>query len=241
MSVKLTRHKKRLLFKSVLYRLGKLPIPAKTKLKIWLNLEWMCERMALETSFHVIDASDHPIKTSNRKFLMSCIRPEHSIIDLGCKTGYDSFMLANACRKVVGIDYETQSIDVAKRRYQRPNLTFIAAEGIAYLTDNTEQFDILILSHVLEHLDDPGEFLRQFKRFFKFVYIEVPDFDRSVMNHLRQRLGMELIYSDDDHITEFDRFDLTEMIEKNGLEIVKSEIYLGNMKFWCRVLPDAEV
>jgi len=241
MSVKLKRQKKRLLFKSILYRLIKLPLPAKTKLKMLLNMEWMCERLAWETSWQVFGADDHPLKTLNRKFLLDCMKPEYSIIDLGCKHGYDSYLLAGVCRKVIGIDYEIPSIESAKKNYRRDNLTYLAVEGIAYLSENSEQFDVLVLSHVLEHLDDPGDFLRQFKRFFKFVYIEVPDFDRSILNHFRQRLDMELIYSDDDHISEFDRFDLGKLIEASGLEIVKSEFYLGNMKFWCRVLPEGTV
>lgn len=234
MTLKLARSKRRLWYKSLLYRMKKLPLSAKTKLKMFLNLEYMFERLAWETSWSVFPAEEHPLRVLNRKFLMNCLLPEYSVLDLGCKAGYDAYLVAGKCHKVVGIDYDAREIEFAKKNYQRPNLEFHAVEGISYLTESPHQFDVLVLSHVLEHLDEPLDFLRKFRIFFRFVYIEVPDFDRTVLNHFRQRLGVELIYSDDDHISEFDRYDLQNVIEESGLEVIRTEYFLGNMKFWCR-------
>ncbi len=235
MTLILERKKRRLWYKSLLYRLKMLPLPAKIKLKMFLNLEWMFERMALEISWSVFPTEEHPMKVLNRRFISDCLLPEHSVLDLGCKQGHDAYLMATKCSRVVGIDYDTDAIAYAKEQYRRPNLDFLAIEGVNYLTRSPHKFDVLVLSHVLEHLDDPLGFLRQFRSFFKFVYIEVPDFDRSVLNHFRKSLRMELLYSDDDHISEFDRYNLMSVIEKSGLEVVRSEIMYGNMKFWCRV------
>ena len=235
MTIKMERKKKRIFLKSFLYRLIKLPIPVKTKLRLFLNLEWIFERLSLETSWAYFAAEQHPMKTLNRRFLLDCVDSSQSILDLGCKYGHDSFILSEKCKEVVGIDYDTNAIEKAKSTYHRQNLSYLSEEGIKYLTESSKVFDVLILSHVLEHLDDPVKFLQEFKQYFKYIYVEVPDFDRTTLNHFRKSLGMELIYSDDDHISEFDRYDLQKHFQEAGLEVLKSEYYLGNQKHWRAV------
>jgi hypothetical protein len=91
----------------------------------------------------------------------------------------------------------------------------------------------LILSHILEHLDNPKDFLLEFKDRFKYIYVEVPDFDRYHLNHYRKDLNMSLIYSDDDHVYEFDRFELNELLAESGLKVLESQYIFGVQRLWC--------
>ncbi|MCB9163525.1 MAG: hypothetical protein H6592_03675 [Flavobacteriales bacterium] len=87
---------------------------------------------------------------------------------------------------------------------------------------------------MLEHLDGPEEFLQRFKGFFQWIYIEVPDFDKTYLNHYRQLLGSTLIHTDDDHVSEFDREELNAMLQRVGIEVVDAEYRFGVQRLWCR-------
>jgi len=235
MGVKLERKKPRQLWLSLIYRFCNLPwASSKKKLKIFMNLEWAFDRLALEESFHVFDNQIHPVRKYSRNFLLPLIESNHRVLDLGCKEGIMSDYLATKAKEVIGIDFHEPSINTAKNTYERENLKFEAREALEYLNETNDKFDVIILSHILEHLDEPAKFLSDFKDYFKFFYIEVPDFDRFYMNHYRKDLKVELVYSDHDHINEFDRDELSDIINSVGLEIEKSEFRYGVQKFWCK-------
>lgn len=92
---------------------------------------------------------------------------------------------------------------------------------------------MLVLSHVLEHLDDPEAFLSRFSARFEFVYVEVPDFEASAHNLLREQFRLELSYADADHISEFGRSELEGVVRAAGLRIVDVERIHGVQRLWC--------
>lgn len=236
MGVKLSRQKPRQFWRSALYRLFVLPFAgANTKMRLFLNLEWIFHRLAHEQSFSLYSEDSHPVRSKTRDFLLPLIQENHTVLDLGCKEGVMSNYLAQKAQKVLGIDYDTVAISRAVEMYNLSNLEFKAAEALEYLQNTDEKFNVLILSHILEHLDHPKEFLKSFIHYFDYIYIEVPDFDRYYMNHYRKDLNMKLVYSDDDHISEFDRTELIEILGSLDLEIIKSEYRFGVQKYWCEV------
>ena len=95
-------------------------------------------------------------------------------------------------------------------------------------------FDVLILSHVLEHVDRPEEFLRSIRA--SRIYVEVPDFDSTILNAVRLRRSRSWIYTDEDHVAEFDRDELEEMFRSCGLAVLDCEFRWGFLRYWleCR-------
>lgn len=236
MGVKLDRKKPRVLWASLLYRLHKLmPLSSKGKFKLYLNMTWMFERLAHEMSFNNYQEEKHPLRTYPRKFLQTYLRNDFTVLDLGCHTGEITNMAAEVAKKVVGIDYNADAIKKAKVKYQRDNLSFLAGEAFDFLSKNDESFDVLLLSHILEHLDNPKDFLNTFKHFFQYLYIELPDFDKTYLNHYRKDLNLRLIYTDDDHVSEFDRYELASLLEECNIEILEAKYIFGIQQLWCRV------
>jgi len=133
------------------------------------------------------------------------------------------------------VDHDGEAIATAQRTHQLPNLSFHHVEALAYLNASEKQFDVLLLSHILEHLDDPEAFLGMFKGHFTYIYIELPDFDKTYLNLYRADLGSTLIYTDDDHISEFDRDELKAVLTKCGIDVLESEYRFGVQRLWCRV------
>lgn len=220
---------------SLLYRLLKLPISDKTKLWLFLDLEWIFDRLAHETSLKYYSHETHPARIHAKKFIFNFLAESHTVLDLGCKYGEISDFVAEKAKKVVGVDHDADVIKIAEKKFQRSNLSFVYADARDYLQSNNEKFDVLILSHILEHLDNPKEFLNEFKGWFEFIYIEVPDFDRYHLNHYRQELNLKLIYSDNDHVTEFDRYELKHLLDECNIKIVEANYIFGIQRLWCRV------
>lgn len=237
MGIKLPRQKPKSRFLQIFYNLNKiLPLSDKTKFKLFLNLEWVFDRFSHEYSFKNYTPDNHPVRLHTKKFLLSMLKPEHIVLDLGCNMGDMSIYMAEKAKYVVGIDYNEKAIGTAKEKYKRDNLEFHCLEAYEYLTKGEMKFDVLVLSHILEHLDDPDDFLEKFTPFFDFIYIELPDFDKTLLNHYRKDLGLPIVYTDADHINEFDRDDLAAIIEKRNIRIVFSEYRFGVQKLWCEVI-----
>jgi len=237
MGIKLTRKKKKILILSLAYLFKKiLPVSAKLKLKLFLNLEWIFDRLSHEESFNYYDPAVHPIRIKSKDFILSGILKNDIVLDLGCNFGDVSYFIADKAAEVVGIDYNNSAIQEAIKRYKKSNLTFLNAEALKYLSSNNKKFDVLILSHILEHLDEPKKFLSDFKTYFSKIYIELPDFERYYLNKYREDLNLSLIYSDTDHINEFDRDDMLNLLTECGLTIEKAEYRYGLQKLWCKVV-----
>lgn len=235
MGIKLNRKKSKLFILSFCYRIHKLiPLSNKKKFRLYLNLEWIFDRLAHEMSFKVYSPEMHPVRTKSKDFILQKISSESVVLDLGCNLGDIAFIIAEKAKEVVGIDYNSTAIAEANRVYKRENLAFIYGEALEYLERREKKFDTLILSHILEHLDNPGEFLFKFKDYFEWIYIELPDFDKYYLNQYRVDQKLELVYSDSDHVTEFDRYELMELLEKCQIEIVRSEYIYGLQKLWCK-------
>lgn len=236
MAVFFPRKKDRYLLLTLIYRLSKIKlINDRAKFKFFLNLEWIFNRLSLEYSFKYYSVEDHPLRLNTLIFLKKFIKPNHSVLDLGCGRGELTSLLSKLCKKVLAIETVKDDIIIAMKKHQYENIDYINMDALDYLRSNNLHFDILILSHFLEHLDSAEGFLLKYKQFFDYIYIELPDFDESYSNHYRRDLKMPLIYKDTDHIFEFDRNDIIQLFELCNLKIIESEFRFGNQKYWCKV------
>ncbi len=236
MGLKVPRSKKRIPLLSMLYRLDQwLPFSSKRKLGWYLDLEWIFDRLAMEHSFRHYSKETHPHRRFANNFLLAHVSPDMAVLDLGCKYGDTAVVLAERAGRVVGVDHDGGAIAEARRRHQRPNLEFQHEDALEYLTKQHTRFDLLVLSHILEHIDEPAKFLSRFKDHFQFIYIELPDFDKSYLNHYRLDLGKKLIYTDDDHVSEFDREELQALLSSLGIKVINAEYRFGLQRLWCQV------
>lgn len=235
MGLKLQRKKKKNILLSLVYRASRLlPFSKPRKLKLFLNLEWIFERLSHETSFEIYSNEKHPLRSFSLEFLIQFIEPNYSVIDLGCKYGEISYYISYKAKKVIGIDFDKVAIEKAQSIHQNNNLSFKVGDALVFLNNSKEKFDVVILSHILEHIDKPEELLMHLKEYVSYLYVEVPDFDKSYHNHYRKDLGCDLIYTDPDHISEFDRKDLIELFNRCNMQIKSSEYRFGVQRYWLK-------
>ena len=223
MTVKLDRDKPRNWLLSIAYKLVRyFPVSKERKLDFLLDVEWIATRLAYETQ------SGLGLDTAGRNdFLLDAIKPTDRVLDLGCSTGGITGSIT--ARQVVGIDHDADRIKQASKAH--PHCLFVCADAADYLA-TSETFDVLVLSHILEHIDGPQAFLAQFAGKFGRIYVEVPDFDTAPLNRVRLVRKRSLIFSDNDHVSEFDRRDIEYIFSSCGLEVIDREYINGVMRYW---------
>jgi 16S rRNA G966 N2-methylase RsmD len=235
MRVKFKRNKRRNWLLTIIYRFSKLIILSpKNRLKLFVNLEWIFNRLSHEESFKFYEEHNHPLRTNTYSYLLNQILTTDRVVDIGCKYGEIAFNVSSKAKEVIGVDYDSLAINIANSRFEKSNLTFICDDAYNYLENENEKYDVLLLSHLIEHLENPKEFIDKYRLFFNRIYIEVPDFDNTYLNHYRKDVQTDLIYSDPDHIYEFDRIELLALIASCGLEVLSAEYRFGVQKIWCK-------
>lgn len=78
-------------------------------------------------------------------------------VDLGCGTGYGSFMLSWAARQVVGIEREMEAVMFARQHFTAANLEFRQGD----ITNALPQAEVYTAFEVLEHIESPELVTRQ--------------------------------------------------------------------------------
>jgi SAM-dependent methyltransferase len=103
------------------------------------------------------------------------IKPR-SLLELGCGTG----AVIMECErrglavKLTAVDYSGAAIEYLKSRAPTINCLTADITDAGFILE--DRFEVIVLSHVLEHLEEPLQFLRAIRERFRFQYliVEVP-------------------------------------------------------------------
>lgn len=101
-----------------------------------------------------------------------------TVIDIGCSIGVGSNVISHQARHVWGVDINTESIKFANDTFARPNLSFEVYDVENPGPREHAKFDLVVMSEVIEHVEDPDKALQTMKTFFhdKSVgYITTPN------------------------------------------------------------------
>jgi 2-polyprenyl-3-methyl-5-hydroxy-6-metoxy-1,4-benzoquinol methylase len=74
-------------------------------------------------------------------------------LDLGCGVGLITKELSKVFRKVVAIDGSVKKIKIAKKFIKKPNVIFYNQMFNSF--NPKEKFDTIVMSNILEHVDNP--------------------------------------------------------------------------------------
>jgi 2-polyprenyl-3-methyl-5-hydroxy-6-metoxy-1,4-benzoquinol methylase len=81
---------------------------------------------------------------------------QQKVLDIGCGTGYGTFMLSWAARWVTGMDLDEPSVRFARRHFQADNLLYLQSGD-----PSVYEADVYVALEVLEHLDDPAQLIAE--------------------------------------------------------------------------------
>jgi ubiquinone/menaquinone biosynthesis C-methylase UbiE len=87
----------------------------------------------------------------------------YDLLNVGGSAGIIDNYLANHFRTVVGIDIDEPAIRHAAGNFRKQNLSFQVADAL-HLPFADNSFDVVICSHVYEHVPDPVQMFREIHR-----------------------------------------------------------------------------
>ena len=224
----MTRQKPRSLSVSIAYRLveiGKRVLGKERLLRFCLNNARLFWRFAFEISDELYGAKFHNnAKALNEEILKKWIPEGGSVIDVGCSVGRWCYVSSKYAKTVVGIDYDEIFIAEARENSAAENIEFILGDVTKDLQGR--KFDLALLTHVIEHIDDADKMLVELKNVADTLIVEVPDFEHDPLNWIRLEQNCPF-FSDGDHVREYTRDILIKQLGQNGWEVLETHKHGG--------------
>lgn len=153
--------------------------------------------------------------------------PEGStVLDIGCGNGALAFDVAEKASKIIAIELNGYNLKVARNKYSKKNIEYIKGDATKYDFDG--EFDAVILSNVLEHLDGRVEFLKKIKNLADKFLIRVPMIDRDWLAMYKKEKGFEYRL-DQEHKIEYTLDSFKKEIELAGLKLEDYSIQFGEI------------
>lgn len=142
-------------------------------------------------SFFVSHSGTHPKHSiiNYHQFFLDNISSTDTVIDLGCGAGEVAFDVSKKANSVVGVDLNQASINKARTNYTKNNLKFIVQDITTM--DKSHQFDVAILSNVLEHIKNRTNFLLSTQAHANKILIRVPLITRDWLSVYKKEHNFE--------------------------------------------------
>lgn len=160
------------------------------------------------------------------KFFVNNVKPNDTILDIGCGNGALTYDLAGKAKKVIGIDLSKENIKIAKEKFSASNINYIVGNVVKELPD--KKFDVVILSNALEHIENRTEFLNRIKTLMHKILIRVPMINRDWITLYKKELGVEW-RSDETHYIEYTLESFKDELNQAGLFIQNYNIQFGEI------------
>ncbi len=109
------------------------------------------------------------------------------VLDLGCGTGEFLAELKKRGCEVWGVDFDKNSVKIAKEHFGLSNVFALSFEDFFQLP-NLPRFDIITFFEVIEHIDNPLEFVENVSKLLKpegVIALSTPSRERMLVNMLK--------------------------------------------------------
>lgn len=165
----------------------------------------------------------HLVKIEEPWYLRE-IKEDDVVLDLGCGNGQHSLKTASKAKKVIGVDYNSLQLEIAKKQAKDKkikNASFLKYNLEKKLPFDNYSFDKILCLDVLEHLNKRKQFLLEIKRVLKskgIAFIAVPNKNTS-WKKLQKKVGLNF-YSDPDHKIEYSLSEIKKLLALSGFEML---------------------
>lgn len=141
-----------------------------------------------------------------------------SILEVGAASGYN-LSLYSEKKEVKGIEPSLRNCQSALKYYNVDMYNGMFDEYIQ--SENVKKYDLIFLSHTLEHLVNPSDFIAKCKQLCnKYIFIEVPSMD---YKFIEEPLGMFC----EEHVNYFTLESLSNLMYSHGFEMVDVNYIFG--------------
>lgn len=197
------------------------------------SLDWVINERAMAYGSGV-----HPKHQLMRyhDFFVNRIAAGSRVLDIGC--GYGAVARSIAARvlgsTVVGVDMDRGRLALARSGENPSNLSFVEADARRDLP--LGPWNAVVLSNIIEHIEDRVGFLRDIVRQTtpQKLLIRVPLFERDWKMPLRKELGIGY-FSDAEHFIEHTLDEFRNELAAAGLQQVETITLWGEIWTECHV------
>lgn len=149
-------------------------------------------------------------------------------LDIGCGDGELCKMIAQKKIRVTGIDHSLNAIKKAKKGESNHYSEFI--HGDFNKIKIKKKFRTIILSNVIEHVDDRVNFIKRVNKDYspKYFLIRVPSFERDWRVPLKKELNVDYRL-DSTHFIEYTEEILVDELKKSNLKILQLKKVWGEI------------
>lgn len=158
------------------------------------------------------------------KWFEQRVQKNWDLLDVGCGVGALSQDLIGSCKSIKAIDIDEKNIKKAPKNIQ--GIDFLVGDATKYNFGKT--FDAIVMSNVLEHIEDRVKCLKDLKKLTKRFLIRVPMIDREWIVLYKKERGLEYLL-DPTHFTEYTMEQFVDETKEAGLEIVESSVRFGEI------------
>lgn len=162
---------------------------------------------------------------------MNLYSKETRVLEIGCASGYFLFSVKEHVKSTTGVELTTDFVRYARGR------GLDVRESLNEVPDNS--CDLIFMFHVLEHIEDPIQFLKDLKKKLSHsgkLIIEVPNVDDVLVSTYKIKSHLDF-YWEIAHKYYFSKDTLKQVMDRAGY---KSEIHplqrydLSNHMYWMQ-------
>jgi Zn-finger nucleic acid-binding protein len=151
-------------------------------------------------------------------FIKESIGKTASIFEVGCASGFNLNIYAEDGINVFGIEPSENNIRSCKEKYGISLFQGMFSEYIES-NGNRQQYELIFLSHVLEHIVDPYKFIFELSEInSRYIFVEVPSLDYKFCDEPFEMFAEE-------HVNYFTYDSLRKLMGTIGYHIVDAKIY----------------
>jgi len=150
--------------------------------KIKIFIQALFKPMPLDNNFSNYDEywqnrGFHAPSLHRAELISKYIEPKSKILDIGCGDGtiIDYLSKHNEPQEIVGVDISKRAVDYVKSKGYDAYVMDVLSDDFSKFLEN-KTYDYIIITEVLEHVQDPEKIIMAVKNNFKkAVFISIPN------------------------------------------------------------------
>lgn len=187
----------------------------------------------------------HPKKAilKYENWFLSQIEAHEIVLDIGCNTGSLTMYLGNKAKKAYGIEIHEKHVEKARKLNNNSKVEFFCADATKFNYKDIPPINAVILSNVLEHIEDRVTFLKMILASVNWgaspkVLIRIPTIERDWLAQYKKEIGIEYRL-DKTHYIEHSEEEFRKELNESGLVIDKLFVKYGEIFAHCSLKTDS--